>query len=307
MEAKDYIKKINESPDKEKLINILLFEYLKRKKPPQYTYIPYEEMNDKQIKAIQDFLEKGQTNEKQYNKLALKLNKKWEQNRTHPELILGISGWLAKNQKEYNEKFYKNMKQFLFDFYPTISLMAYSKIQEFKTYEEAREFFDIPLKSYLTYISSRYSYYEEKISPYHYEPLLKEINRKLESNFKDFFEIMNVITPIAKIKILDLMIEKNEEQAMEFIITKFIKELSGKKVINHVEDIISRYYLKTDNKEELENKITDLLDSKEKPAREIAVFLIIEWNLSNGKQLLKPLLKDKNKNIVNMITTYLAD
>ena len=70
-----------------------------------------------------------------YKMLTIKISKKWEGKfHKEPEIIKGIAKYLSKNND--NDIFYKKLKIFLFDFYPTITMTAFIGTTEFNFDEE---------------------------------------------------------------------------------------------------------------------------------------------------------------------------
>jgi len=257
---------------------------------------------------------------KKYYKLALKVSKKWERTvYDKPVVTKGISDWLAKSHKDHNDQFYNKLKTFLFDFYPTATSSSYinetGREGEYvyirkDTRQKAQKLHNIPLKAYYTYLMSYYnSSYEAMLKGYactSHTEFLNILKPEIIKNFDKVKGIAEVLNPKSQIKFLELLIEKKKENAIEYILSEFIFIASGSKITSCLVESLNNYYKTLNNKTEFENKIITLLNSKKKPVREIAVELLIKWNLSNNKKTLTPLLNDKSKNVINMIADFLA-
>jgi len=319
-EAKVISKISSESKEKRpELIKNLIFEYLRRKKVT-YVYLAYESFKESDIKIVNDFLDSKKVDMKKYQKLALKVSKKWE--RTVYDLPIatkGISDWLTINHKDHDDEFYNRLKEFLFDFYPTATSTSYIEETgrkrnnvyiEKDTRQKAKEIHKIPSKAYYTHLASKYnSHYESMLKGYTCTSYTEFLNILKPDIINNFNEVTEAITPLntkAQIKLLELLLEKKKEDTINFILNTFIFEASGGKVISYLVIILDKYYADLEDKTFFTNKIINFLTNKKKPVREISVELLIKWNLTNNKKLLTPLLNDKSKIVVDMIANFLA-
>jgi hypothetical protein len=314
------VEKLDSTPDleKEKLITDLIYEYLRRKKE-NYVSLAYESFGEKDIKIVDDFLYGRKVDMKKYNKLALKVAEKWEKTVYDlPIATKGISDWLVANSKTYNSPFYENLKKFLFDFHPTATTDSYiSEIGRDKesgdTYyedgniEKAIKEYDIPPKSVLICAFNNYNYYIENGG---HEPNFKEYIKIVDDAIKNDFELVTEIVDITningKMNLINLLFKHDNKKTIDFVMTDFIENNSGTKLLEFTFDFLDDYYNSLNDNSDFEKSVIKLLESKKAGAREIAVKFIIKWNKPDTKKLLKPFLNDKNKNIVNMIADYLA-
>ncbi len=308
MDQFEIVKEINKKDGNINLITDILFQYLSRKKAD---YLPYEAFKEKEIQLISDFLNGKPFDKKKYDKLTLKLAKKWEKKHDAPEIITGIALWLAENHKNYNHEFYNNLKKFLFDAYPTFTTNEYiyetRKAMELpndlKVREAAFKKHNIPVKAFLTFLTSKYSdHYDAMMSGQcvtSYKEFLKILKKMTVNNFDTLTEVMDIITPKAQLKLLDLMLEKEEEKTINYILNELAEKTTANQVAQKIIYILEK-------KAELKEDVIKLLNSKKKPAREIAVALLIKWKLPENKTLLKPLTKDKSQKVVDMVSDFLA-
>jgi len=300
---KDVVKRITDEikDPKETELGNLIIEFLKD-----------EGFKDKDLVEILAFLNNNKFNLKKYNTLALKTSKKREKSvYAEKAFTAGLATWLVQNESKYNSPFYQNLKKLLFDFYPTDTTEEYISVtmheMDLANHSKVRELavkkHNIPMKAFLTYLVSNYtSSYEAMLKGYcvtSYDEFLVILKKEISKNFEILTEIMDVITPKAQLKLLDLLIKKEEEKTIRYILTELVEKATAKQVAQKI-----IYILK--DKTELKDDIIKLLSSKKKPAREIAVELLISWNLPENKKLLKPLLKDKSQKIVSMIADFLA-
>ena len=272
-----------------------------------------EGLNKKDTELIDTFLNDKKFDLKQYNKLAIKVSKKREKSvYAETDFTDKLVTSLVMNYSEYNIAFYENLKKLLFDFYPenttSIYINAMGREGEYTyirkdTRQKALKKYNIPIKAYLIYLVSNYNSSYEAMLKGHcvtsYREYLVILKKEVKEHFLVLLEIMDIITIKAQIKLIDLLMEKEKEKTIDYILTNLINKATSKQLTQKIIEIL-------ENNLELKNEIIKLLKSKKKPAREIAVELLIKWKLPENKKLLTPLVNDKSKNIVSMIADFLA-
>ncbi len=275
-------------------------------------YFKESKYKDKDINLIKDFLNNKLTRktEKNYYKLAEKSIKKLEKEYNGPSFLKQIIGWFIKSKDILENPFYKNFQNFLFDFFPTHSCEVYfdnilyvkEKISE--NVIEIIKQYNIPTKTYLIYLvhslnNSFYSVIEDINTA--------ELKRYITDYFDTLLEIMDITTLESQIQLLDILYNKDNNKTLDFLLT-FSQKATSKRLKSHIISIFDKSYTSFNDtqKKELSDKLISLLKSKKKSSREISVALLIKWNLPENEKLLKPMLEDKSKDIVNIISEYLT-
>jgi hypothetical protein len=288
---------------KEEWLSNLISEFLKVE----------EGVKEIDILEVLNFLNNDKFNIKKYNLLAIKISKKREKSvYAEKSFTNGLAVWLIQTSEENNSAFFQNLKKFLFDFYPTDTVNQYvsetGREGEYvyirkDTRQKAFKTHSIPVKAYLIYLVSNYdSSYEAMLKGYcvtSYEEFLTIINTDFEKHKLDFFQIMDILTIKAQLKLLDILIERAKKETLEFIFTNLVENATARKIAEKIIEILEPEL-------ELKDRVIALLNSKKKPAREIAVELIIKWKLPETKKLLMPLINDKSNNVTSMIADFLA-
>ncbi len=323
------VKKLN-SKDRKKFIFKYLLQYLEcnKCKIQNGNVSMGEALKKKELDMINAFLGNKDVNLADYNKLAVKISKKWENKfYKEPENIKTIAKYIIKNHEDCI--FYEKLKQFLLDFYPTVTMTAFIGIIEFNIDKNHPKYNkkinekisnveknNIPLKSFFIYLITRYSYNEDKLLQGKYDRfgysraksedylyiLKKYVN---DYYFEIFGEIMDIITVSAQIKLMTLLFNSSEEKSVNYIFSQLINKKLNEKVITTILESIESVSIR--DKYNLNNKMIELLKSKKITAREIALKSLIKWNDDKTKEILKNTInKEKNEKLRELMVNYIA-